>query len=189
MDNPRWRGGHLALGNRPNLWLLHLWNAKGENWAKDFSQKLFNELKPQLRKEDMSAMLGLLAAGEFHAVIPALEASTHKEVLNGAPLGFTCPEPLPVGVAEMGILRGSPNLSAARIFVNWFLSKEGQIAQYASTYTPPAHKDLRRKEFLPFSEQILGKELAFREPGLETELLPKVMEFWNGLWNRGGRGT
>jgi hypothetical protein len=89
----------------------------------------------------------------------------------------------------MGILRGSPNPSEARIFVNGFPSKEGQIAQYASTYSPPAHKDLRRKEFLPFSEQILGKELAFREPGLDTQLLPKVMEFWNGLWNRSGRGT
>ena len=188
LANPLWRGGNLALGNRPNLWALQLWKAKGESWTKDFLAKLFTELKPQLRKEGNSARVQLLAAGEFHAVIPAAEFNTYQMVLNGAPVGFSCPEPVPVSVEETVILKGSPNIHAARLFINWLLSKEGQIAQFASSYTPPVHKDLMRPEFIPFAEQILGKEVSYRDPGLELEVLPKLTEFWNSLWLRGGRG-
>ncbi|MCZ6624551.1 MAG: extracellular solute-binding protein, partial [Deltaproteobacteria bacterium] len=57
VTNPRWRNKNLALGNRAQLWALMLWKAKGEEWTKNFLTKLFTEVKPQLRKEGMNAML------------------------------------------------------------------------------------------------------------------------------------
>ncbi|MGH6631217.1 MAG: hypothetical protein ACREB3_15935, partial [Burkholderiales bacterium] len=83
-------------------------------------------------------------------------------------------------------LKGAPNINSARVFVNWFLSKEGQIAQYISDFAPPVHKDLRRREFLPFADQIVGKESAFRDPALELEVQPKLLEFWDQLWLKSG---
>lgn len=186
LTNPTWRNGNLALGNRPQLWALLLWKAKGEKWTKDFLTRLFTEVKPQLRREGMNAMLELLAAGEFNATIPSAEYRTYQKVLDGAPVSYSCPEPMPVAVSEMGILKGAPNLNAARIFVNWFLSKEGQISQYYSDYAPPVHKGLQRRELLPFAEQIVGKERAFRDPAIELEVQPKLLEFWDGLWLKGG---
>ena len=97
-------------------------------------------------------------------------------------MSYTCPEPAPVAVSEMAILKGTPNLNAARLFVNWFLSKEGQIAQYVSDYAPPVHKDLQRKELLPFADQIVGKEKSMRDPAAEIEIQPKLLEFWESLW-------
>jgi len=186
LTNPVWRNGNLALGNRPQLWALALWRVKGEKWVKEFLGRLFTELKPQLRREGMNAMLELTAAGEFHANIPAAEYRTHQKVLDGAPVSYTCPEPVPAAVSEMGILRGTPYPNAARLFINWFLSKEGQISQYFSDFAPPVHKELRRKEFLPFADQILGKETAYRDPASELEIQPKLLEFWDALWLKGG---
>lgn len=186
LTNPRWGNKNLALGNRPQLWMLMLWHANGEEWAKNFMTKLFTQLKPQLRKEGMNAMMELTLAGEFHANVPAGGYRAKQKALEGAPIAWTCPEPVPVAVSEMTILKGAPNINAAKIFTNWFLSKEGQIAQYAATFAPPVHKDLQREEFLPFADQIQGKKISFREPKTELEIQPELLRFWNDLWLKGG---
>ena len=188
LTNPKWRGGNLAVGNRPQVWAPQLWKAKGESWTKDFLTKLLIEVKPQLRKEGLNALQELLAPGEYQAVIPAWGTRTQQKVLDGAPLGFVCPEPVPVSVSDAVILKGAPNLNAARIFLNWLLSREGQIAQYASAYITPVHRDLMRPEFIPFSDQVLGKEMSFRDPALEVDVVPQLEEFWNKLWMQPGRG-
>jgi iron(III) transport system substrate-binding protein len=186
LTNPKFRGGNLALGNRPQLWALSLWKANGEKWAKEFLTRLFTEVKPQLRREGMNANLELLAAGEFNLTIPAAEYRTYQKTLDGAPISYHCPEPVPAAVSEMGILKGAPNINAARVFVNWFLSMEGQIAQYVSDYAPPVHKNLQRKELIPFADQIVGKKDAFRDPVIELEIQPKLLAVWDDLWLRSG---
>ncbi len=186
LTHPRWRGGNIGLINRPNLWLLQLWKAKGEKWAREFIARLFTDVKPQLRKEGQSALLELLAAGEFHTVIPANPARTYQKVSAGAPLDYHCPEPVPTSVNEAVILKGAPNLYAARLYLNWLLSKEGQIALYAAQRATPVHRELGRKEFIPFGQAILGREETFRDPGLETKVLPQLLEVWSGWWSRGG---
>ena len=186
LTNPKFRGGNLAIGNRPQLWAMALWKANGEKWAKEFLTKLFTEVKPQLRREGMNANLELLAAGEFNATIPAAEYRTYQKTLDGAPVSYHCPEPVPAAVSEMGILKGAPNINAARIFVNWFLSMEGQISQYVSDYAPPVHKNLQRKELVPFADQIVGKKEVFRDPVTELEVQPKLLAVWDDLWLRSG---
>ena len=187
LTNPIWRQGNLALGNRPQLWAMMLWAAKGEAWTKHFLTKLFSEVKPQLRKEGMFALVSLLAAGEFHAAVPSLDARVLQLKSQGAPVGFTCPEPAPVAPEDTVILKGSQNPNAARLYVNWLLSKEGQVAYYAAQYYAPIHRDLQLKQLIPFADQILGKEVSYRVPRLEVEVSPKLKKFWNGLWLGGGR--
>jgi iron(III) transport system substrate-binding protein len=186
LTNPKFRSGNLALGNRPQLWALALWKANGEKWAKDFLAKLFAEVQPQLRREGMNAMIELMAAGEFHATLPSAEYRTYQKQLDGAPVNYHCPEPVPVAVSEMGILKGAPNINSARLFINWFLSKEGQIAQYVADFAPPVHKDLQRKEFVPFAAEIIGKKDSFRDPQIELDIQPKLLAYWDELWLRGG---
>ena len=187
--NPKFRGGNLAIGNRPQLWAMALWKANGEKWARDFLTKLFIEVKPQLRREGMNANLELLGAGEFNATIPAAEYRTYQKTLDGAPVSYHCPEPVPTAVSEMGILKGAPNIDAARVFVNWFLSSEGQISQYFADFAPPVHKNLQRKELVPFADQIVGKKDVFRDPATELEVQPKLLALWDDLWLRSGGKT
>jgi iron(III) transport system substrate-binding protein len=182
LAKPVWRNGNLGLGNRPQLWALMLWNAKGESWTKDFLLKLFTDVKPQRRKEGMNALLELNVAGEFYGSLPAANYRVKQKADLGAPVGLVCPEPVPLMVNEWVILKGTPNLHAARLMINWLLSKEGQIAQFVAEQASPVHKDLRRKEFVPFADQILGRQTAFRDPKLELEIQPKLLKLWDELW-------
>ncbi len=187
--NPKWRGGNLALGNRPQLWALSLWKGKGENWTRDFLTKLFLEVKPQLRKEGMNSLGQLLAAGEFDAFIPAGEDATYELRMAGAPVGFSCPEPVPGTIREVVIIRGAPNVHSAKIYLNWFLSKEGQIAQFAGKRGAPVHKDLKdRIEFIANADEIVGKKVVYRRTEDLVTILPKLQKVWNDLWLRGGVG-
>ncbi len=185
LTNPIWRNGNLALGNRPQLWGTSLWIAKGEKWTKDFIYRLFTEVKPQLRKEGMSALVALVAAGEFHGATPSNYKRPYQARLDGAPIGFACPEPVPASVEDAVILRGAPNLHAAKLFLNWLLSREGQIAQYAFEYAAPLDLELRPK-LLPFADQILGKRESFRSREVEAKILPDLGKYWNDLWLRSG---
>lgn len=187
LTNPIWKNGNLALGNRPNLFASNLWLDKGEQWTKDYLTRMFKELKPQLRKEGMNALPQLAAAGEFYGVIPSHYKAPYNLLKDGAPIGFACPEPVPAAVGGSAIiLKGAPNLNAAKVFMNWLLSKEGQIAQYAATYWTPSHKDLIRPEFLPFADQILGRRHVFINANQMRPFLPELMSFWNDLWLKGG---
>jgi ABC-type Fe3+ transport system substrate-binding protein len=186
LTNPKWRGGNLALGNYPNLWAANLWATKGEAWTKEFLTRLFGELKPQLRKEGVTALVQLTAAGEFYGALPTTQKTAYEVSLQGAPIGFTCPAPVPASAGDAVILKGAPNVHAARVFLNWYLSKEGQIAKYAFDYALPLHEGLRIK-LLPFPDQILGKEPAYRAENFEQTIMPKLGELWNNLWLGGGR--
>jgi ABC-type Fe3+ transport system substrate-binding protein len=185
ITNKRWHNKKIGMGNRPNLWLISLWGLKGEEWTKNYSRQIFSVLKPQLRKEGMNALIGLAIAGEFDASIPSAAYRVNQQARKGAPIGWHCPEPVPLAISEMVIIKGTKKKNSAQMFVNWFLSREGQISQYAANFAPPVHKDLQRKEFLSFPGEIIGKEIAFRDPvSLEADL-PKLVKFWDPLWFSG----
>lgn len=90
-------------------------------------------------------MIALTIVGEFDASIPSAGYRTLQYVQQGAPVGWACPEPVPLAISEMGILRGNPHPNASKLFANWFLSKEGQLSQYYANRAPPVHKDLQLK--------------------------------------------
>jgi ABC-type Fe3+ transport system substrate-binding protein len=101
---------------------------------------------------------------------------------KGVPIAWHCPEPVPISVSQMGILKGNPHPNAARLWTNWFLSKEGQIAQLFADQSPPAHRDMQTDAFLPFPDEIKGKKSA---PAVEEEV-QALYDVWNKYWEKGG---
>lgn len=140
-------------------------------------------LKPRLRKEGQNATVALVAAGEFDAVIMASAFRIKQLRDKGAPVAFYCPEPIPVGPSRIVAFKGTRNEHAARLFINWFISKEGQIAQYYASYEEPVHRDLDRREFLLFPDAVLGKEVApLRSDDVVDATTEKVVSYWNRMW-------
>jgi iron(III) transport system substrate-binding protein len=182
LDDPRWRNGMMAIGNRPQLWILMLWGHYGPDYAKRYMARLFNEVKPQLRKEGMNALVSLTIAGELPLAVPSSEYRVQLSQEKGAPVGYHCPEPVPASMAEMGIFKGNPHMNAARLYVNWLLSKEGQIAQFYASRSVPIHEGLQRKEFVPFAEEIQGKKIALRAPELMRDSSVEVQKIWGEHW-------
>jgi ABC-type Fe3+ transport system substrate-binding protein len=179
----RWANRNLALVNRPDYWALHLWVTKGEAWTKKYLTKLFLETKPQLRKEGNNAAMQLLGAGEFDALIAGTMHRTSQLRAKGTPIGIHCPLPLtPTTVSPVGILTGG-NVNAAKVFVNWFLSREGQLAQYHSAHYTPLYPDMVKRglESDPGYKIDDSKRVYYREDQWRVEKA-KLAKHWDGLW-------
>jgi iron(III) transport system substrate-binding protein len=182
LTNSVWRNGNVGVGDRPQLWLLMLWKANGDTWTTEYIDKFFSVLKPQLRKEGMNALISLNGLGEFNMALPAADFATKQAVDKNVPVGWHCPEPIPIAVSQMGILKGNPHINAAKIWANWFLSKEGQIAQYAADQSPPVHRDLQTSDFIAFPDEIKNKKMA---PATEEDI-DALYDVWNKHWESAG---
>lgn len=178
----RWANKKLGLVNRPNNWLLPIWKYKGEAWGKDFTDKLF-ALRPQLRKEGQGAVLALVIAGEMDAAIPSAMNRVAEYIQKNAktPIGHHCPTPVPFTISETGVMAKNPHMNAAKIYVNWYLSKEGQLAQFWANQSTPSHKGMRDKRFVYWPENVKGKEMAqfsYKNP----EVNAQVLKYWDTKW-------
>ncbi len=183
LTNPFWRGNKIALSNHPNAWMLNLWGGKGEKWGADFTRRLFETVRPQQRKEGMTATTALTVAGEFYANIPSPEWRAKIYVTKGAPLGYHCPTPVPVTLSQIVMLEKAKNKNGARLFVNWILSSEGQLMQYAKSFAVPVHKALRSPRFLAFAETIVGKPQIIRDDAmLGSDMHKRMLKLWKSQW-------
>lgn len=188
LTKPIWRNGHVGVGNRPQLWLAPLWGLYGDDWAKAYVEKLFTTLHPQLRREGVNAMISLTAAGELYAALPGSGYRTQREFTEGAPVSFHCPEPVPMAINLMAVLRGGQSTNASKLFVNWTLSKEGQIAQYYADKSAPVHVDLQGDDrFVPYAQNIKGKKLAVRSASLIEDSGDQLYALWNAQWEKSGK--
>ncbi|MDH3240817.1 MAG: extracellular solute-binding protein [Alphaproteobacteria bacterium] len=175
----------MALWYGVASWLLPLWGEKGPQWTTRFITDIYETVKAERRKEGMTALTSLTAAGEFNAVLAVAAYQVVRLQKKGAPVAFHCPDAVMVTSSSVGILKGNPHTNAAKLYLNWLLSMEGQLFQYRHTGAPPIHKALQRKEFVPFPEETLGKTLAFRDPKLLGEELTALFKVWKPYWESG----
>jgi ABC-type Fe3+ transport system substrate-binding protein len=84
----------------------------------------------------------------------------------------------------MVLLQRASSPNAARVFANWFISREGQAALVKADANAAAHPGLRSdREYLGmFADSILGKRWAMRVPEDEEHTLPEVRKVWQPLW-------
>lgn len=186
LTNPRWRNGTLTLTNQPFSWLLGLWDTYGEEWGRDFTRRLFEDLKPMQRKESMTAATALTASGELFATLPSPEWQAQGFVDKGAPIAYHCPEPVPITASPIVMLEKSPRKNASLLFVNWILSREGQMMQYYDSYVVPVHKDLQIPPFVSDFVNVAGKKMNVRDESLlGSDMQQKLSDVWNGYWAGG----
>jgi iron(III) transport system substrate-binding protein len=183
--NTALRNRKMALWYGVGSWLLPLWGEKGPKWTTQFIHDIYGEVKAERRKEGMTALTSLTGAGEFKAVLAVAAYMVIRMNKKGAPVDFHCPDTVMVNASAVGLLKGSPNTHAAKLFLNWLLSMEGQLFQYRHTGSRPIHKDLQNEKFVPFPKETLGKTLAFHDPGLLGDDLPKLNKIWMPYWESG----
>lgn len=176
----RWQGGKLALINRPDNWLLNLWWLRGEAWAKPFATKLF-DLKPQLRKESTNAALSLAIAGEFDGFIYASPRRARQYLDRKAPAGCHFLATTPVSISQMVLIKPSPRVNGARVFVNWLISREGQVAQFLESKDTPIYEDMLERGLTPIPFPKDTKYLYEKEE-MAVKHGAALSDFWDDLW-------
>ena len=126
----------------------------------------------------------LVGAGELYASMPAYPERVKELQDKRAPVAWYCPDLVPLSFSSVAIFRNSPGTFGGRIFVNWLLSKEGQLSQLAVFGTPPVHKELQSQDFHIFPDEIRGKELISFDDQAQTE---KFLALWKKYALTGSR--
>jgi iron(III) transport system substrate-binding protein len=168
--------GRIGAVNLPHLWMMPLWGKFGEAWATKYLDDFFTKLQPQIRSEGINATTGLVAAGELYASLPAYPERIKEMQDKGGPVAWHCPGLIPLNLSSLAVLRGTPGVNGAKLYANWLLSIEGQIAQLAVFHTPSIHKDLQSPEFHVFPDEIRGKQMVTYDDEADTA---KFIAMWN----------
>jgi iron(III) transport system substrate-binding protein len=181
LANPRWKG-RIGLGDRPNLWAQAIWKEWGAARTTDLLKRIFAN-QPQRRKEGMDALANLLAAGEFDIAIPASTSRIERTRARNAPVGWFALDPMLVSAGDLGQLRG-PNPNAGKVFINWYMSREGNGLFAEATSGIPSHPALRAdKKYLgDYADAVASIPWSVREPQDENTILPEVRKVWNELF-------
>ncbi|HET9916185.1 MAG TPA: extracellular solute-binding protein [Candidatus Binatia bacterium] len=117
--NPRWRNA-IAIDSNKIEWIAMLLKTKGRG----FLEKLA-ALKPTVRSGN-TLVLQLLAAGEFPISAGIYEYSIEDLKLRGAPVDWVGLEPVITYTVAVSLPTQPNNPHAAKLFIEWLLSKEGQ---------------------------------------------------------------
>ena len=135
---PRW-AGKLALDESDVEWYAAMLDYWGREKATHYMRALSRQ-KPQQRRGH-SLLSKLLVAGDFPlALVHAAEVEQEKQ--NGAPVEWVRTlDPVITSPSQVGISARAPHPAPARRFVDFLLSKDGQVA-IRSRGRVPARTDL-----------------------------------------------
>jgi ABC-type Fe3+ transport system substrate-binding protein len=122
---PRWKNA-MGLDNTKIEWFAMLLKLKG----RPFMEKLAAQ-NPKVMAGNTN-LLNLLAAGEFALTPGVYEYSIEVLKAKGAPVDWVGLEPVIVYTVAVSLPAQPPHPNAAKLFIEWLLSKEGQevVNQY-----------------------------------------------------------
>jgi hypothetical protein len=133
----------------------------------EFIKRLFGDMQPTLGR-DRRQITDWLAQGRYALCVGCRETNRAKS--QGLPVdefdNVDWKEGIQIttGGGSMSLIKGGPNPNAARVFVNWFLSRRGQIAlqKHNDLYgeEPPNSRRVDiPKDMLPADNRIIpGKK-------------------------------
>jgi len=134
--------------------MLHiLGREKGIKYMRDLSRQ-----DPMLRI-GQTLITQLVAAGETALQINANAVTVNRLKQKGAPIDWVAPGPLPGLMVGVGLISQAPHPAAARLFVDFLLSKEGQQL-YQSAGRLVARSDLPQDESL----RVRGAQIVPVDP-------------------------
>jgi iron(III) transport system substrate-binding protein len=125
---PRWKN-LIGLEEEDTFWYSSLRHLMGEEKCKEYMRRLAKQ-QPQIRAGH-TLLTQLLAAGEF-ALAPTTRTQTAEQLKEkGAPVDWTAIEPLaPNPPVSVSLPKTPPHPNAAKLFIDFILSKEGQSIIY-----------------------------------------------------------
>jgi iron(III) transport system substrate-binding protein len=138
---PKWKGKILARDMREpgpgSGFTRFLWH--NPEIGPEFIRRLYTQMDLTLGRDDRLTT-DWLAQGKFHLCLFC--GGVSEATRQGAPVNSVPPHTLKEGDAlsvtfgTLGLVNNAPHPNAAKIFINWFLSREGQIALQKTLNTP-----------------------------------------------------
>ena len=182
---PKWKGKVAANSISRSVTFTPLWYAWGPERASKFLEGLVaNGLL--IRKEGGDASLRLLEGGEYSLLMTAGDFQVYEDQQGGAPAEWLALDPVPTTSGGlMAALKDAAHPNALRIYLNWWLSEEGQRIYATSTRTFPIHPKILdvTPNFKDWSKRMAGKRKAIRTMEHEYEATKPSGSAVNKAWS------
>lgn len=158
--NPRWKG-KLAMDDEEYFW--HAGMLK--YWGEEKGRKYMDALSRQgLQFRNGHALLAdLLSVGEFPAVVVVYPDHIEQMKAKGQPVEWVkSTDPILVNLAPVAVAAKAPQPNAAKLFMNYSISKEGQEILQKARRASARHDvnplvpdmDPRKLKLLPLDPEI-----------------------------------
>ncbi|HLN86424.1 MAG TPA: extracellular solute-binding protein, partial [Candidatus Limnocylindrales bacterium] len=121
--DPKWKG-KLGLEDAAYVWFVNMIKMKGEKQGVEFMRRLARQ-DVSLRAST-TLLTNLVAAGEIPIAIDLYADDVERTKKAGAPLDWMAFDPLIVHTIAGGINKNAPHPNAAKLFMDFLLSEEGQ---------------------------------------------------------------
>jgi iron(III) transport system substrate-binding protein len=162
--NPKWKGKYVSqepssTGIGPSLQFFFYHPELGA----EFLRKLFIDMQPVYGR-DRRQMTDWMAQGKFALCLGCRDSDRARK--QGLPVDdmdmvdWKEGAPISPGGGSISLIKGGPHPNAAKVFINWFLSRRGQIAlqKYDDLYgqEPPNSRRIDiPKDMLPPSSRLV----------------------------------
>jgi iron(III) transport system substrate-binding protein len=172
---PKWRK-KVAMDTRPRH-LEIFWQP--DVWGREKTLAHARQLgaNQTIFERDRTGAMTKLALGEYPIVCGAFYATYYEQVRSGRGenIGFTVAEPIPVNLGDVVYIpRGAPHPNAARLWVVWSLSEEGQkLLDEVEGNGSPLVSGTQTARL------VKGKKVAWYEPQYRAkaeEILKEILE-------------
>jgi iron(III) transport system substrate-binding protein len=167
--NPKWKGKIVlqtpAIGGSGSGWFDATYRTLGLDYMRALAKQVVLVQNPP---ESPDAV----ARGQYPIAIAAITQRALPLLKEGAPLKFL--HPVEGGyLSESGIsfIEGAPHPNAARLFLHWFFTKEGQTVFAQTLPATPVRKDVPQDHLPEGLRYVEGMRLL--EKDLEDMLKPE----------------
>jgi len=127
---PKWKGKMAAFDPRDRGHIQRMRSLYyNTNLGPEFLRKLFEDMDVTLGR-DQRQLLDWVAAGKFHVYLFATGSDVEDARKKGLPVGNLYGQPregyMTGQFGHIALVKQMPHPNAAKVFLNWVLSKEGQ---------------------------------------------------------------
>jgi iron(III) transport system substrate-binding protein len=171
--NAKWKG-KMGLDDKQYIWFDGLLKVMGREKGLAYFKRLATQAIHF--RSGNTLLANLLAAGEFGVLINARPESVDELKQKGAPVEWVAPRPTTANLLPIAVARNALHPNAARLFMDYMLSEEGQKRLSAMGRTP-ARSGIGAAN--PRLSQ--GLEIAVNEPGM-AERFEQVVEVYNAVF-------
>ena len=186
---PKWKGKLLSMdprGSTPPTPILILYHRN--DVGPEFVRRLYKETEITLFR-DRAQGTNWLASGKFPLCL--LCRDIDKVVKQGLPVEEIAPDQLKEGLTVGGggssvivLINRAPHANAAKVFINWYLSRQGQMVwQHVMNVkeveaSDSMRIDIPKDDVLPEARRVDGKKysvVGFLDPEPAQKLLQEIL--------------
>lgn len=158
--NPKWKGKIVATDPRTRGMdtpvLFFYYNSK---LGPEFMRRLYGEMDVTIAR-DYRQPVDWLATGKFAVCMPCNSRETKNAIKQGLPIGQIVElkegGTMTSGGGTISLIDKAPHPNAAKLFVNWLLSREGQLEFQRRNGSDSLRVDIPKQNVLPENRRLDG---------------------------------